>query len=66
MPGELQEFLTEHGVESKLLDKAKSHGVSATAILSLLLKWGPEALQIIQDILNLLQPPTPPPPTATA
>lgn len=69
MPGELHEFLTDHGVEDELLNKAKSHGISATGILSLIVRFGPEVIEIVKDILNMLQSPTvppTPPPTATA
>lgn len=49
-----KEHLAAAGVPADLVEKAQALGVSLTGLLGLIVKHGPQAIGILQEILGML------------
>jgi hypothetical protein len=54
-----RDHLTAAGISEAILERAEAIGLTIADVLSLIVKYGPVALQILQEVTNLLQGKTP-------
>ena len=53
--------LLQRGLSEADIQKCKENGIDLAALLALLMKYGPVAVQFFKDLLQIFNPPAPTP-----